>query len=133
MADLLSAASLLLAIVSVLYGLWYAEIVAAADFQVPPHAEDRVKPFGVVRGVRWGKAIPVALAACLVAAVFLPDTLLIAAKSAKLYADNGFTGDLTYDAVSTSFCVVEAFAIALAVHTVRLARKVSHKARQLSG
>jgi hypothetical protein len=132
MADLLSAASLLLAIVSVLYGLWYSEIVSAADVQVPRHAEDCVRPLGAVRGVLWGKALPVALAACVVAAVFLPDTLRIAVASAKLYAGNGFPDNLTYDAVSTSFCVVEAFAIALAVHTVRLVTEVSHKAKQLA-
>lgn len=133
MADLLSAASLLLAIVSVLYGLWYVEIVAAAERSVPFHVEDRTKPLAEVREVLMGKAVPVALAACLVAAVFLPDTVRLMIESTQFYAREGLSGILRYDAVGTSFCVVEGFAVALALHSMGLARAVSRKVRQLGG
>lgn len=43
MSDLLSAASLLLAVVGVIYGLWYGEISIALETKLPSRnlAEDR--------------------------------------------------------------------------------------------
>ena len=127
MGDLLSAASLLLAIVSVIYGLWYNEIVTATETRVPPHIEDREAPRLVVHHVLIARAVPVTVGACLVAMVFLPDVVEIFAKSVKLLVTRGGTANLAYDAVATSLCLVEVFAITLAIHTVRLCVELRQK------
>lgn len=118
MSDLLSAASLLLAIVGVLNGLWYAEISAALSLDLPRHKEDRQGHLSKIRSVLWGKAVPLALASLSVTLVFLPPSAMIAVDSLKGYSKHGISFLTNYDAIATSFVLVEIFAAVLAVHSI---------------
>jgi len=132
MSDLLSAASLLLAVVSVVYGLWYPEIVHAMDTTIPKHAEDRRRPYKDVSTMLFRRSLPLAIAALVVTAVFLPDALRIGWLSINDYSESGWSALRRYDSVATAFFVVELFATALTVHAVNLAVKLFQLRRRLA-
>jgi len=128
MVDLLSAASLLMAIVGVLYGLWYGDITSSLTMALPQHLEDRQKPLSEARLVFWGKAFPLVLASASVTLVFMPPALTIIAKSFCGYFAYGYM--FTYDPIATSLVLVEVFVCALFVHSLVRLVKLRQKIRQ---
>jgi hypothetical protein len=116
MSDLLSAASLLLAIVAVLYGMWYPEIVSSLATEVPEHPAARRKPYGEVARVRRTRALPLMIATTLLAVVFLPDALKICLRSAAMMASDGISAFAKYSAVATAFVLVEILSLCFAVY-----------------
>jgi hypothetical protein len=132
MSDLLSAASLLLAIIAVLYGMWYPDIVKSLATEVPDHPAAKRKPRGEVAAVRRVRALPLMVATILLAAVFLPDTARIVLQSASTYASEGVAGFTKYSAVAQAFVLVEGLAIGFAAYATldwlrfgRLLKKLS--------
>jgi hypothetical protein len=125
MSDLLSAASLLLAVVGVLYALWYPEITAALAESVPDYKEDRVKPYRRVHSVLIGRALPLSFAALTLGLIFLPDAVRITWKSLLAYYAKPGAFQSTYGAVETAFCFVVVFALAIAGHAFVLAYKLN--------
>ncbi len=116
MGDLLSAASLLLAVIAVLYGLWYPEIIKAIATNVPAHERDRAKPRKDVCDVLYSSALPLTGAALLLILVFLPDAVSIFIQSFKNYWGEGFQAITRYSAVSTSFVLVVCLSLALVIY-----------------
>jgi hypothetical protein len=118
MTDLLSAASLLLTIVGVIYGIWYGEITSAIDntSKLPSkeHPADRAAPLRRLRGVLCSKAIPLALASQCVSIVYLPPSLGLVVQFIHGWIRNGPAILLQYDPIGTSFIVVEFFSVSLA-------------------
>jgi hypothetical protein len=116
MSDLLSAASLLLAIVTVLYGMWYPEIMKSLETEVPDHPAARRKPRGEVAAMRRNRALPLMTATILLAAVFLPDALKIVLQSTGSIVSNGISAFAKYSAVATAFVLVEILALYFAAY-----------------
>ena len=133
MSDLVSAASLLLAVLGVLYGLWYPEIIEALDIKVPAFREDRNKPIQQVVSVLYGRAIPLAVAALGVSLIFLPDALEITRRSIQNYLGKGFEALTNYNAVQTSFCFVVTLSGAIAMHITYFSVKLVLLRRRLLG
>jgi hypothetical protein len=127
--DLLSAASLLLTVVSILYGLWYPEIIKAIETEVPSHPQNRVKPHKEVSAVLWYKAIPLAIIAAPFGLIFLPDAVAVVCRAIRILISSGEGG---YDAVETAFCVVVLFSLAIGVYTFRLAWVLNNQRVKLS-
>jgi hypothetical protein len=119
MSDLLSAASLLLAIVAVLHGMWYPEIVRSLDTHVPDHPAAKRKPYAEVSDVRRTRALPLMTATVLLAAVFLPDAVKIVLASASTMASTGVSALARYSAVATAFVLVEFLALCFAAYFTR--------------
>jgi hypothetical protein len=115
MSDKLSAASLLLAIVAVLYGMWYPLLTDSLETKVPEFAADRPKPRKAVYAVRKGRALPLLVAAIGVAAVFLPDALGIVVQSLRIAATEGLHLR-EYDSVATAFVLVEVVSLYFVIH-----------------
>ncbi len=114
--DLLAADSLLLTILAVMYGVWYAEIVAALDLRpnaLPAMDKDNHE---VVSRVFKTRAAPLALGCVIVAATFLPDAFNLARPVFEGIVHGDFPA--RYNAVSTSLFVVTLGATALALHLV---------------
>ena len=133
MSDLLSAASLLLAVLGVLYGLWYPEIIEALDTKIPTFIEDRERPYRQVTSVLYGRAIPLAVAALGVSLIFLPDALKITHLSIQNYISRGIEALTDYNAVQTSYCFVVALSGAIAVHLAYFSVKLVCLRRRLIG
>src|SRR5258708_6058108 len=98
MGDLLSSASLLLTLITLLYSLWYPEIIQARDTRVPPDKRDRGPDHTRVKGVYSTKALPLAIAAVLLTAVFTPDTIRILWTSIRHANEVGLRSVLDFNA-----------------------------------
>jgi hypothetical protein len=115
MSDKLSAASLLLAIVAVLYGMWYPLLTESLETKVPQFYAERRKPWKAVREVRNRRALPLIAAAIGVSLVFLPDAVAIVIQSWCIVAREGM--DVRdYDSVATAFVLVEVVSVYFVGH-----------------
>jgi hypothetical protein len=120
MSDLLSAASLLLTVLGIVYGTWYTEIVNAIAMVIPGPVDDRVPVRRTVRAALYGKALPLALAASTLMALFLPDAVTIARGGLSLLNALGCGAIREYNAVEAAFCLVVVFTGALAAYLLFL-------------
>lgn len=133
MSDKLSAASLLLAIVAVLYGTWYPLLTDTLAIKVPEFAAERRKPRREVAEVRAVRALPSMVAAGGVAAVFLPDVVAIVLHSLRTIASEGPGAVRTYDSVATAFVLVEVVSLYFAIHFTRVWLELGRLLDRLSG
>ncbi|WP_207148513.1 hypothetical protein [Thiococcus pfennigii] len=124
MNELLTAASVLLAIVGVLYALWHDDIKAALAKEMPKHKEDRGRFISKLSSVLWSRAIPLAIASLSVGLVFFPPCIQLVRESFSLYQSLGFANLANYDAIATSLVLVEVFVLTLAVQSVISAYKL---------
>jgi hypothetical protein len=132
MGDLLSSASLLLTIVTVLYGLWNPGIKDAMDIDPPDYKAQAVKPLNDVNSAIWKRALPLALAAILVALVFAKDAIELIWSSYRSYSTLGIISTLKkYDAVGTAFVLVVILSFAIAVQLSLDCKKLFNKRREL--
>jgi len=108
-ADLLSAASLLLATVGLLYSAWYKEITAAEAAPVEDNPEDREPARRIVRSALKNRSRPLLTAAVLLAVILLPPAIgTIVAGLRAIGADTW-----RYDAAATCFLAVYAITLLL--------------------
>jgi hypothetical protein len=118
MSDLLSAASLLMAVTAILYSLWYVELTSALETPVG-RKEDNLRNCRKTRRLLVSKALPLVFIAVATSLIFLPDAIRIATQSFKGYVaqivQNG-----GYSAVNTAYCVVVLISILLSIYTVDL-------------
>jgi cytochrome c biogenesis factor len=127
MSDLLSAASLLLTVLGIVFGAWYPEIVNALAAAVDEKFDDRGAVRRTVRTALYGKALPLALAATILTALFLPDALAIVRGAYSAFGALGWGAFGMYDAVEAAFCLVVALAGLLAVYLMSLAYRLRAK------
>lgn len=106
MSDLLSAASLLAGVSGVLYSVWYPEMRAALQLDVPAYGREpgRVQ----VQAATLERAVPIVLLVAALAACLAPPAWEVFSSAVSAVRD----GDATYDAVRAAFLVVY---VALAV------------------
>ena len=123
-SNVLSASSLLLAIVAALYSLWYPEICRARDIEVKEHRLDREPEIKIVKAAFWTRAVPLSAAVIVLLVIFLPATLSIIINSARAFAESPARSIKQYNMVEAAFVTVWLFEIFLAVVNVNLARRV---------
>lgn len=116
MSDLLSASSLLMAIAAILFSLWYLEITKALEIIPKDYKEDNVAARATVSSVLLSKALPVAVMALIIAAIFLPDTIKLIGESLNTYHESGLTAIKKYNAVKTAYCFVTLLSLTLAFY-----------------
>ena len=132
MGDLLSSASLLLTIITVLYGLWNPSIKEAMDITVPDYKAQAVKPLSDVSSAIWKRALPLALASITVALVFAKDAIELIRDSYRSYSMLGIISTLKkYDAVGTAFVLVVMLSFAIAVQLSLDCKKLFDKRKKL--
>jgi len=132
MSDLLSAASLLLGVLAILFGLWYPEITKAIETVEPSHRGDYGRPYKQIKAVLYSRAIPLTTACFLLTLVFAPDAIRIIFLSMNKYSIEGTGALRSYSAVSTSFVLVVSLALALHVYLFYYTIKLVQKARKLA-
>ena len=104
-----------MAIAAILFSLWYSEISTALEISPKQYCEDNVRNYNLVKSALNAKALPVAVMASLVAAIFLPDTGKIFLESIIVYRDEGTVAGMgKYDAVRTAYCFVTLLSTVLA-------------------
>jgi len=113
--DLLTAASMLVGAVGLLYGTWHAEISEALRTEVRPKRLDRGRDRAAVARAHNGRALPVAVAAWALVAIFTPTTVgLIVAGVRRLFGDPTLFLR-AYDPVPPAFIAVYLVAVVIAV------------------
>ena len=107
MSDILSAASMLLAVLAILFGMWGPEISKAAgadNLTVPKNSRDKFNGF---RSLYRARAIPLTAFAFIKTLVFLPTAVGIFLSSWKMYCEKGVAAGLSqYSPVTTSIVFV---------------------------
>ena|GEM_PF-1909452 len=132
MADLLSAATLLLTVLGVVYGTWYSEIVGAINATVDPHLANRGPVRRTVRTALYGKAFPLAVIASALTALFLPDAVTIAVNGVRALSTIGCDAFREYNAVQAAFCMVVILTGALAGYLISLVWRLTSKLRTIN-
>lgn len=120
LSDLLSAASLFLAVLGVLFGLWYPEISKALEVKVPQFKEDRVAPRGAVLSVYVGRAVPLLISSTIFSLVLVPDVYEITASSLVAYRADLLSALRNYGAVETLFCCVFLMSLFLTCYLIMM-------------
>lgn len=105
MSDEISAASLLMAVVAILYGAWYQEIVDAANTAVPAK-HDKHKPLAAVEKALFTRCLPLAFMAVMLVLVFSPTLVGIVGHAVSVLREQGLAAYGAYSSVRTAFCVV---------------------------
>jgi len=116
MSDLLSAASLFLAVLGLLYSSWYAEIRQASDLAIPPHKPDRGSAISKVRAAYYTRALPLVIGAATVSIILFPDLICTLWSSFRTYRDLGFRAIRSYDAVKALFCAIWVMTMIFTIH-----------------
>jgi hypothetical protein len=122
MADAMSAASLLVAILAVLFAAWIGDIVSAIRIDVEALRANRRPQRRLMMNALLSKALPLTVGAWLVALIFAPRSFGL--------AQSIFTcrGGCKFDDVGAAFVLMEAFAalivVTLSVQTTRLVLKL---------
>jgi hypothetical protein len=131
--DVLAAASLLLAILAVLYSLWYAEIARTLEIKAPKHLDDAAADRRRTSEVLRTRALPLALAALILMLTFLPEALHIAVHFVRrAHSDSLWQTIKQYDPVSLSLVIVVVGIGALAAYTGWLAVRLWRLKRTLT-
>jgi len=131
MSDLLSASSLYLAVLGLLYSVWYAEIVSAIDVKVPTFKEDRTAISNQVRKALRTKALPLTLGAVVLSLILMPDAVRIITDSVELLGENALGSIKFYDAVKTLYVAITLFTLTLTVHVVSLANRLRKRQKEI--
>lgn len=129
MNELLTAASVLLAITGVLYALWHDDIVNAISMVMPQHKEDRGEFDKKLKSALWSRAIPLFIATVCIMLVYLPPSIGIILSSFQGYRSLGLEYLQNYDPIATSFVLVEVFTSVLAIQSVVYVSKLLFKLR----
>ncbi len=124
MSDLLSAASLLMAVIAIIYSLWYPELTEQLNISPKPHREDNVAACQSVKMYLISKAIPLSILASLIALTFLPDAVKIALEAISIYKIYGAESINFYNAVKMAYFLVSVVSVALAFYIIVLLVKL---------
>jgi hypothetical protein len=129
MADLLAACSLLLTVFTILYSLWYAEILDASKRNIDLHAANRVDDYNECRRVFLSKTLPLAVGSITLFLLNLPVAYDILSYAVRQITE---TPRARYDAVQATFVAVAATLGLLATHTLVAAIGLGKHVRKLN-
>lgn len=129
MADLLSSASLLVAIIAVLYGLWYPDIAKGINIEAGDYRDD--DSISAVKDVMFRKSLTLVISAVGLAVVYLKDTMRIVWASLSLQP-TVLERLYNYDAVSTAFVFIEFIWIYVSFQLIRDLVNLKNKYTELN-
>jgi hypothetical protein len=132
MADLLAAGSLLLTVVTILYSLWYPEIVAASNKNVDPHSANRTDDYEECQKILRWKSLPLSLASATLLFINLPIAIDIILCGIRWVIDGHPILYDTEQAVKITFIAVVAVLLFLTGHTMTAANLLAHRVWRLN-
>lgn len=108
MGDLLSAASLLVTIITVIYGLWYPEIQGAKEKLLPNEKQEvaRRRMQKEIQSIINTRALPLAITSCAIVTIFTPDAIRIIWETFNEFWYVGIKAIQGYNAVDSAFVMV---------------------------
>lgn len=130
MSDILSSASLLLAILTTVFGLIYPTIKEVIDLKVATHKADNSANYKKALLIRKTRLIPLLFGSIILTLVFIPELIKQVAKSIKTFSKSGFDFN-TYDTVMASFIIVTLFMITLTIIIIVISIDYQKKVKSL--
>lgn len=122
MSDLLSASSLLLAILTTLYALFYSSINEFLDIVPKPHKIDNKTNHKKGLEIRNTKIFPILFASITLSLIFIPEAIKIIRESLHVIKTVD-RNNIQYDTVKTTYIAVTTFMIALSNSIIMLTFK----------
>jgi hypothetical protein len=132
MGDKLSAASLLLTAVAIIYSLWYPDISRALKIVPKPHKPDNRADFKEVGRLFLTRSLPLFLISVALAAIFAPDSVAIVRDTLGILANPDLRAHSRYDAVPACFLAVSALILFLTAHLAVLGIQLVALRRRLN-
>ncbi|WP_062781589.1 hypothetical protein [Novosphingobium capsulatum] len=125
-ANIIATASLLLAVVTVLLGLWFGDVSKAIDETEPRLRAERATLRKRLARTFWSKALPLAVGSTAIAAIFLPRLIDVATSSAGLRGQ-----DWQYDDMKAAFAATEVLLVLLSAAAMSLSIRLGRKCLSL--
>lgn len=125
-ADVISTSSLLLAVITALLSVWFADVDKALRVAEPDLKGERGVTRLIIRPVLFAKAVPLALGSTIIAGVFFPRAVTILLETLSHLGHLG-----CYDDMKMAAVVTESLMIALAVVTTQMAVRLFRKYERL--
>lgn len=132
MSDLLSASSLLLAILTTLYALFYSSIHEFLDIIPERHKIDNKANHKKGIEIRNTKIFPILFASIILSLIFIPEAIKIIRECFHIITTVN-RNSIEYDTVKTTYIAVTTFMIALSFSIIMLTSKFFkqlHKLKQ---
>ena len=119
---------LILAAIALLYTVWQSDIQEALDYQVDRHYLDAADEHQKLKTIYWQRAVPLCLAAALMALIFIPESYRIIRDSVNNLINKGFQEAIKdYDATAVILVAVNITFFVMAVYFLSLVRKLREK------
>ncbi len=132
MSDVLSASSLFLAVIGLLYSSWYPEVSAALRARAKnSFREDNLQIIQDVKEAYQFRALPLAASSLLLVIILLPDFFKIVFQSVTSLLSEGLGAVKHYNAVDTLFSVMLIICVLFTIHLVNLTTKVRAHYKEL--
>ncbi|MFA7290420.1 MAG: hypothetical protein WC055_16210 [Melioribacteraceae bacterium] len=125
MSDILSALSLFLAVLGLLYSAWYSEINSAVNEVIPKFIQDRKPVKDRITSAYYNKSLPLSFSGILISFIILPDFLRILFEVYVEFNKNGLRAISNYDSVKALFCAIFFLQVVFSIHLFLLARKLN--------
>jgi uncharacterized membrane protein (UPF0182 family) len=124
--NVISTASLLLAVVTALMGFWYADVSNAIRETEPTLLNEKKTVRNRITPTFWAKALPLAIGSSTVALVFLWRAGRVVVEALRSLGTGA-----NYSDMKAAFVATEILMITLAIVTVTLASKLGRKCLRL--
>lgn len=124
MSELLSAVSILLALIGIVYGVWYPTISETIDMKIPSHLKDAEPHRKKLRHVLNMRARPLAYSAVALTVILLPEAGKILWDSFEAIRGSSAGLGLQYDAVRACLLLVTVLSGLFCVHLLSEVRKL---------
>jgi len=125
--NLLSASSILLAIITAIYAVFYPFITEAIEIKGSKHIEDNKLKLKLAKDTFKSKLLPILIGSIVITVLFLPEFIKVSITSLKAIRGN----KVEYDTLTASFLVVCVFMIFLTYAIIILAIKLKGKIKEL--
>jgi hypothetical protein len=132
MADILTSSSLLLAIITAIYTLYYPSIIEIIAILPEKHSADNETNYIKAKNIRNTKLLPLLISSIMLTLTFIPEFIKQVSSSARIILDKGFLLS-TYDIVVASFIIVCLFMFLFCINVCVLSFKLINTIRKLKG
>lgn len=130
LSNLLLAASILLALTTALFGLFYPAIKSALDIKPKLHAADNKVNYNISKNTIKSQLLPLLVGSIIISAIFIPELIFQINRSFNVVIENGLK-NTTYDTLTASFIAVCIFMLSISIVVVMLGYKMKKQIKKL--
>jgi hypothetical protein len=129
--NLLTAASILLAVITALYGLFFPAIKSVLDIEPKKHKADNKQAFINSKVIAKSKYLPLLFGAVIITLIYLPELYRQLKDSLTTLKTNEIE-NISYDTLTASFIAVCFFMIFITIFIIISGFKLNKKIKDLN-